>query len=528
MNWWDNAVVYQIYPRSFLDSNGDGIGDLGGIACRIDYLQMLGVDAVWLSPFYPSPLADGGYDVVDYRDVDPRIGTLDDFDRLVSALHDAGIRIIVDIVPNHTSDQHPWFQQALAAPKGSPERARYHFVDGKGPGGGLPPNDWESIFGGPMWHPAGDGQWYLHIFAPEQPDLNWENPEVRADFDETLRFWFDRGVDGVRVDAAPFLVKDLTNLDLALDITTDADTARVLTDREEIRDIYAHWGELMRSYDPPKFGVAEVDVLPERRPVYAETLGQAFNFDLQQGEWTPDSLRRSIAGGLADLAACGSTTWVLGCHDVVRLASRRGFDPTGGRWIHQVDPWLNSNGTTPPSDLAVGTARARASVVLEMALPGSAYVYQGDELGLPEVADLPREALQDPTAFRTNFERKGRDGCRVPLPWAASEAGFGFTAGTPHLPQPEWFADYVADSQVDDPSSMFSLVKTAIELRRTLDPDDPLVLLDDAAGLRFTRGDVMVVASFDEPVVLDGELLLTSAPVVDGVLPPNSAAWVQR
>src|SRR3954453_9754517 len=241
--WWRQAVVYQIYPRSFADSDGDGIGDLAGVTSRVDYLAGLGIDAVWLSPFYPSALADGGYDVDDYRDVDPALGSLADFDDLVTGLHDAGIKVVVDIVPNHTSDRHAWFLEALASRPGSPARERYIFREGTGPDGSEPPNDWESTFGGSAWARVADGQWYLHLFAPEQPDLNWDNPEVHEDFLKTLRFWANRGVDAFRFDAGPALAKDLSEPYLTAAELLRHDELLLagthpLWDREGLDDIY--------------------------------------------------------------------------------------------------------------------------------------------------------------------------------------------------------------------------------------------------------------------------------------------------
>lgn len=253
--WWRQAAVYQIYPRSFADLNGDGIGDLKGITSRVGYLEELGIDAVWLSPFYPSALADGGYDVDDYRDVDPRIGTLADFDEMTAALHAVGIKVIVDIVPNHSSNRHRFFKAALDAPKGSPERDRYIFRDGLGANGELPPADWLSVFGGSAWEPVGDGQWYLHTFAKEQPDFNWDNADVREEFLTTLRFWSDRGVDGFRVDVAHLLMKELPDV-----LPTVAELARIdeasgrhpLRDRDEVHEIYAEWRKVFDEYDPPR------------------------------------------------------------------------------------------------------------------------------------------------------------------------------------------------------------------------------------------------------------------------------------
>jgi len=239
-HWWRNAVVYQIYPRSFADANGDGIGDLAGIISRVDYLANLGIDAVWMSPFYPSALADGGYDVDDYMDIDPRIGTLDQFDELVQRLHEKSIRVFVDVVPNHSSDRHEWFKQALAAAPGSPERERYIFRDGRGENGELPPSDLASHFGPEGWTRVPDGQWYMHLFTKEQPDFNWDNPQVEEYFLKTLRFWSDRGVDGFRIDVAHALKKNLSPLpdrdSYALSVMKD-DGTDPLFDRDEVHEV---------------------------------------------------------------------------------------------------------------------------------------------------------------------------------------------------------------------------------------------------------------------------------------------------
>ncbi len=428
-DWWRQAAVYQIYPRSFADSNGDGMGDIAGVTSRIGYLSDLGIDAIWLSPFYPSALADGGYDVDDYRNVDPRLGTLEDFDAMVGAAHAANIKVIADVVPNHSSNRHEWFKAALAAAPGSPERARYHFFDGLGENGELPPSDWPSHFGGPAWtrvtEAAGEnagkpGQWYLHLFASEQPDLNWDNPEVREDFHTTLRFWADRGVDGFRVDVAHALVKDMRlplrskpSLEIMVDDGTDA-----LFDRDGVHEIYAGWRSVLNEYDPPRTAVAEAWVpFTHRRLRYAQPtgLGQAFNFDLLQAPFEPTAFRGIVARCLAEAEASGaSSTWVFSNHDVVRHASRYSL-PDGTDSAAQ-DAWLLSGGREPAGDPARGLRRARAATLFMLGLPGSAYLYQGEELGLFEAADLPRESLQDPTWFRTGNKVKGRDGCRVPLP----------------------------------------------------------------------------------------------------------------
>jgi alpha-glucosidase len=436
-DWWRQAVVYQIYPRSFADANADGIGDLAGIASRIPYLAGLGVDALWLSPFYPSALADGGYDIDDYRNVHPAVGTLRDFDELAATAHAAGLRIIVDIVPNHSSDRHPWFVEALASPPGSPARARYHFLDGEGPDGSQPPSDWQAFFGGSAWTRVPDGQWYLHLYTPQQPDLNWDNPEVRQDFLTTLEFWADRGVDGFRIDVAHRLAKDLTRpLPSQVDMTGDPpqDGSHRFYDRDEVHEIYAEWRKLFNAYDPPRMAVAEAWVPAERRRRYAspEGLDQAFNFDLLQASWSAEEFRAAITGNLREARVTASPqTWVLSNHDVVRHATRYGL-PNGT----DLAAWLMTDGTQPPEDISVGLSRARAATLLALALPGSTYLYQGEELGLREVATIPRDRLQDPMWERTGRRVKGRDGCRVPLPWTTDGPSFGFGDHDAHLRSP--------------------------------------------------------------------------------------------
>ncbi|GAA4194591.1 glycoside hydrolase family 13 protein [Microbacterium oryzae] len=544
-DWWRQAAVYQIYPRSFADANGDGIGDLRGIMSRIPYLQTLGVDAVWLSPFYPSALADGGYDVDDYRDVDPRIGTLDEFDEMVRELHAAGIRLIVDLVPNHSSDRHVWFQEALASPPGSPARERYIFRDGRGENGELPPADWESIFGGPAWTRVADGQWYLHLFAQEQPDLNWDNEEVRADFRATLRFWADRGVDGFRVDVAHGLAKDLPeelpSTAEMKDIT--APGQHPLWDRDEVHDIYADWRRVFDEYDPPKIAVAEAWVESTRRPRYAsaEGLGQAFNFDLLEAEYDAAAFRTIIADNLAMSAESGSsTTWVFSNHDVVRHATRYGLPQPA----HEVDAteimagpskeWLVRGAPEAELDRDLGLRRARAATLLELALPGSAYLYQGEELGLHEVGDIPDGARQDPSFFRSAGADIGRDGCRVPLPWTTEGPSFGFGERGAHLPQPTWFADVSVEAQEDDPSSTLNLYREALRLRHELQTEETLAWDEELTHgdvLAFTRpGGWACVMNFGDAAVPlpEGEVLLASGPLSDGELPGATTVWLRR
>ncbi|KJL48005.1 Oligo-1,6-glucosidase [Microbacterium hydrocarbonoxydans] len=536
--WWRQAAVYQIYPRSFADANGDGIGDIPGILSRVDYLAELGIDAVWLSPFYPSALADGGYDVADYRDVDPRLGTLEDFDAMVAALHARGIRVVVDIVPNHTSDLHEWFQEALEAGRGSAARERYIFREGKGPDGAEPPTDWESVFGGPAWQQVEDGQWYFHNFAPEQPDLNWDNPEVREDFLKTLRFWSDRGVDGFRIDVAHMLTKDL-----AEPLPSRAELERLpqdgkhpLIDRDDVHEIYAEWRKVFNEYEPPRTAVAEAWVsTPERRARYAsaEGLGQAFNFDLLVADFDATQFRSIIAENLAQSAMSGSsTTWVLSNHDVTRHATRYGLPALDGRPVKQGTEWVAAGGPTDAIDMVRGLRRAHAATLLLLGLPGSTYLYQGEELGLQEVAEIAPEQRQDPAFFRGGeFDGLGRDGCRVPLPWTASGSSFGFGAGDAHLPQPSWFSDYAVEVEAADPASTLSLYREALRLRHRLQTDEALEWIETGRAdvLRFARPNGwQVVTNFgSEPLDLGADAAhVVLGPVIDGALPGDSTVWI--
>ena len=546
--WWRHAVIYQVYPRSFADASGDGIGDLPGVTARLDHLVELGVDAVWLSPFYRSPQADAGYDVADYRDVDPLFGTLADADALVARAHELGLRVIVDLVPNHTSDEHVWFRAALASAPGSPERARYHFREGRGEHGELPPNNWESIFGGPAWtrttQPAGTpGQWYLHLFDSKQPDLNWENPEVRAEFEDVLRFWLDRGVDGFRVDVAHGMVKQdgLPDWDghvAMIDGSDDADAVAgsgnhgPMFDQEGVHDIYRSWRRVLDAYDGDRAMVAEAWVEPLSRLaryVRPDEMHQAFNFAFLAAGWHAPSLRRVIDASFAANDAVGApTTWVMSNHDVVRHASRLGLtDPT-----HR--PNGIGDGDEQP-DAVLGLHRARAASLLMLALPGSAYVYQGEELGLPDHTALDDDLRQDPAFFRTGGAERGRDGCRVPLPWEGDAPGLGFSpTGATWLPQPAAWADLAVDRQRGREGSTYELYRAALRLRRTERLGaGGLQWLTEPAGehvLAFRNGDVVVVANLDEADVelpRSGEVLLASGPLRDGVLPAGTTVWLR-
>ncbi|MGW2048786.1 glycoside hydrolase family 13 protein [Streptomyces sp. NPDC001858] len=549
-DWWRQAVVYQVYPRSFADADGDGLGDLRGVTDRLPHLAALGVDALWLSPFYPSELADGGYDVADYRDVDPRLGTLADFDALAAEAHRLGLKVIVDVVPNHTSHLHPWFQEALAAGPGSPARDRYVFREGRGPDGELPPTDWQSVFGGSAWQRIPDGQWYLHLFTREQPDLDWSHEEVREDFRTTLRFWSDRGVDGFRIDVAHALAKDLTEplRDLGSAESSGEDALSHLPpgthpfyDRDEVHEIYRDWRTILDSYTPPRTAVAEAWVPGARRALYArpDELNQAFNFEYLQAGWDAEQLREVITESLASARAVGaSATWVLSNHDVVRHSSRLMLPPGTDD-----NAWLLSDGAAPRVDERAGLRRARAATLLMLALPGSSYLYQGEELGLPEVADLPVDALQDPLWEQTGHASKGRDGCRVPLPWTTTGPSYGFGAGGAWLPQPPSFARYAAEAQSGVEGSTLELYRTALRLRRKLLSGEELTWLstttDTPGVLYFARSDVAwrcITNLSSAPVPLPpGEVLLTSTlvddhepggGVLEGTLPPDTTAWL--
>ena len=542
-DWWRQAVVYQVYPRSFADSDADGLGDIPGVTSRADYLQSLGVDAVWLSPFYPSELADGGYDVADYRDVDPRLGTLADFDDMVAALHTRGIRVVVDIVPNHTSDQHAWFQEALAAGRGSAARERYVFREGTGENGELPPADWRSVFGGSAWERVADGQWYFHNFAVEQPDLNWDHPDVRADFLTTLRFWSDRGVDGFRIDVAHMLTKDLSE-PLPSQAELDAmpqDGNHPLIDRDDVHEVYAEWRQVFNSYDPPRTAVAEAWVASHRVPKYAspESLGQSFNFELLEADFDAAQFRSIASANVALAAQSGSSsTWVLSNHDVVRHPTRYGLPvvprTAEGRPTTRIGgQWLLSGGVEPKLDRERGLRRAKAATMFMLALPGSTYIYQGEELGLHEVAEIPDADRQDPTFFRSRGVDVGRDGCRVPLPWSSGGSSFGFGGGGAHLPQPAWFADVAASVEDGDPASTLNLYRRVLALRHELQTAETLEWVetgrDDVLAFRRPGGWLTATVFGTEAFPLPaGEVLVAGSPIEDGLLAGETTAWIRE
>ncbi|WP_424937203.1 MULTISPECIES: glycoside hydrolase family 13 protein [Bacteria] len=539
--WWRTAVIYQIYPRSFADASGDGIGDLPGITSRLDALKELGVDAIWLSPFMTSPQRDAGYDVADYRDVDPLFGTLADFDEMLAQAHARGIRVIVDLVPNHSSDRHPWFQKALTSAPGSPERARYIFRDGKGESGELPPNNWESVFGGGMWQRVTEadgtpGQWYLHIFDVSQPDFDWTNEEVRAEFRSILRFWLDRGVDGFRVDVAHGLIKAEGLPDYTPNPEGDSmgggEEDVPYWGQDGVHDIYRDWHEVLAEYDGDRAlcGEAWLPTLKKTALwVRPDEMHQTFNFGYLMTPWDAGRLRGVIRESLDEFGAVGApSTWVLSNHDVVRHASRLALtaDNPQGEGIGPA-----SAGKPDP---VIGLARGRAATTVMLSLPGSAYLYQGEELGLPEAMEIPDAFRQDPTWFRTDGERYGRDGCRVPIPWTADEPAYGFNGtGASWLPQPAEWARFARDVEERDATSTLSLYKTLIRLRREHGLGAGSLVWEDAGehAVSFRRGDVHVVANLGEvplPLGDDVTFLVQSTPFTGTALPPDTAAWYTR
>jgi alpha-glucosidase len=440
--WWQRGIIYQIYPRSFMDSNADGIGDLRGILARLDHLVSLGVDAIWLSPIYPSPMRDFGYDVSDYTDVDPMFGTLADFDELRDAIHRRGLKLILDFVPNHTSDQHPWFRESRAA-RTSAKRDWYLWRD-PAPDGG-PPNNWQSTFGGSGWEfdPA-TGQYYYHAFLASQPDLNWRNPQVRAAMYDVLRFWLNRGVDGFRVDVLWHLIKDDQFRDNPLNPRfLPGDSARqrhvmlYSADRPEVQEVVAGLRRVVDEYTD-RVLIGEI-YLPIERLVayYGANLDGAhlpFNFQLIETPWSARGIAALIDAYESALPPGGWPNWVLGNHDRPRIASR------------------------------VGIAQARVAAVLLLTLRGTPTLYYGDEIGMEDVK-IPPNRVRDPCGKSPDCSEAPRDPCRTPMQWDGT-ANAGFTSGDPWLPLDDDYPVVNVAAQTEDPTSMLALYRRLIALRR--------------------------------------------------------------
>jgi alpha-glucosidase len=449
-------------------------------------------------------MADGGYDVADPTDVDPLFGTLADFDALLADAHSMGLRVTVDLVPNHVSDQHPWFRAALADPS---RRDRFIFRQGRGD---EPPNNWPSVFGGPAWSRVADGSWYLHLFAPEQPDLDWTNPDVLAEYERVMRFWLDRGVDGFRVDVAHGLAKEPGLPDLPADVLEAIAAGPIMPlgsdmrwDRDAVHEYHRAMRRVLDSYPGDRMAVAEAWVAdPQRLANYVrpDEFNLAFNFELLERPWRAEQFRTAIERSLAALAPVGATpTWVLANHDVDRAVTRYG-----------------------------SLARARAAALMLLSLPGAAYVYNGDELGLPN-GEVPDDALQDPTWERSNHTDRGRDGERIPLPWSGDKAPYGFSS-TPDtwLPMPDTWSSLTVEAQERDPHSTLALYRSAIRLRRSF-AAEPFAWLDAPVDcLSYRRGDVRVLLNAGRRGVPlpAGSVLLASGPV-DGDLPPDTAVWLR-
>ncbi len=546
--WWRDAVTYQIYIRSFADSNGDGKGDIGGIRSRLEYLKKLGVDAIWITPWYPSPQKDHGYDVADYMNIEPDYGSLDDAELMIKEAHQQGIRVIIDLVPNHSSDQHSWFKEAINSAPGSRERDRYIFRDGKGERGEIPPNNWQAIFGGSAWqrvieNDGKPGQWYLHLFAVEQPDFNWDNPEVNEYFEKTLRFWLDKGVDGFRIDVAHGMVKAPGLPDV---LEKDSATPEMLAaqqmpfwDQEGVHEIYRKWRKILDSYPGNRMAVAEAWVSPASRiALYLrpDELANSFNFDFLTSLWDVHELKRNIDLSLKAIKEVGApASWVFNNHDVVRSVDRFALGLQPGRG----ETTFDRHGDVTKLDLELGIRRARAGALLMLALPGGAYIYQGEELGLPEVRDIPEDRLEDPRWLMSNRTDKGRDGCRVPIPWNNDpNSAFGFSTnidiGTQGswLPQPSWWGNFAVSAQEGNESSTLELYRKALGIRAHESGlgDGEMEWLDlGEKVLAFKRaGNFACIINFGDPFTLPaGEVLLSSVEFSGDQLPSDCGVWMR-
>ncbi len=545
-SWWRDAVTYQIYIRSFADGNGDGKGDIQGIRSRLKYLKNLGIDAIWITPWYPSPQKDHGYDVADYLDIEPDYGTLSEAELMINEAHQLGIKVIIDIVPNHSSDQHKWFIEAVNSDPGSKARDRYIFRDGRGNHGEIPPNNWHSVFGGSAWQriiekDGRPGQWYLHLFAVEQPDFNWDNQEVHEYFEKVLRFWLDRGVDGFRIDVAHGMVKAPGLPDIEENLSSEMLAARRLPfwDQDGVHEIYRNWRRILNSYPGDRMAVAEAWVSPASRiALYLrpDELANSFNFDFLTSIWDIQDLKRNIDLSLQAIQSVGApASWVFNNHDVVRSVDRfaLGLRPGVG------ETTFDRHGDVSKLNLEIGIRRARSGALLMLALPGGAYIYQGEELALPEVRDIPEDRLEDPRWFLSEKTDKGRDGCRVPLPWSANESGsFGFSINVrlgkenSWLPQPNWWGNYSAENQEHDPNSTLNLYRKALEIRKTeigLGDGELEWLNMSNQVLAFKRpGNFACIVNFGEAFKIpNGEVLIASTPIKDGILPEDGALWMR-
>ena len=545
--WWRDAVTYQIYIRSFADANGDGIGDVEGIRSRLPYLKELGVDAIWITPWYPSPQNDHGYDVSDYMDIEPQYGTLADAEKLIKETHDHGLKFIVDIVPNHTSDQHKWFQAALKAAPGSPERDRYMFRDGKGPNGDLPPNNWEAVFGGCAWERVIEsdgkpGQWYLHLFAIEQPDLNWENPEVRSHLEDVLKFWLDRGVDGFRIDVAHGMVKYPGLPDIPEVNTTSemlAPHERPFWDQEGVHEIYRSWRKILDSYPGERMAVAEAWVSPASRIaryVRADELQNSFNFEMLTTLWKADEIRAKIDNSMAALVEVGAPpSWVFNNHDVVRSIDRLDLGLTNNG-----ESTFTRQGDPAKFNIARGTLRAKSATLMTLALPGGTYLYQGEELGLPEVRDLPEDRLTDPRWKMSGYKDRGRDGCRVPLPWKSEPTGgFGFSTNDlleldqAWLPMSPWMGNFSAESQAGIAGSTLTMYREALALRKLEEGlgDGPMTWIEAGKDVvAFSRpGNFACYINFGAAIEIPAgaTVLISSGPLEGNSIPTDTAVWLR-
>ena len=540
--WWRDSVTYQIYIRSFADANGDGKGDVAGIISRLPYLKKLGVDAIWITPWYPSPQKDHGYDVADFMGIEPDYGTLTDAKKLIEQSHKLGIRLLVDIVPNHCSDQHKWFQEALAAKPGSKERDRFIFRDGRGENGDTPPNNWQAVFGGSAWQRITDsdgkaGQWYLHLFAVEQPDFNWQNQEVKDYFEQVLKFWLDLGVDGFRIDVAHGMIKADGLPDVPSDPKLLEGKPMPFWDQDGVHEIYKEWRKILDSYPNDRMAVAEAWVHPATRIARYLRPGElmnSFNFEFLGSKWDVAEIKNNINKSIEAIGAVGApSSWVFNNHDVVRSVDRfdLGLGLSGGTTLER-------QGDVNKFNLKRGQKRARAGALLMLALPGGAYIYQGEELTLPEARDIPEDRLSDPRWKMSDYKDRGRDGCRVPLPWKSNAAGaFGFsnnaklTPADSWLPQSNNWGDYSVQVQDSDPNSSLNLYRKALEIRKSQSGlgDGPMSWVDAPEYvLAFSRpGDFYCYLNLgaDFKLPQGAKVLVSSSPIENSILPTDTAVW---